>query len=43
VLDQAWASTIATSPPLAALTPKLHDLTYTIVERLDYANAWLEA
>ena len=43
VLDQAWASTIATSPPLAALSPKLHDLTYTIVERLDYTSAWLEA
>jgi peptide/nickel transport system substrate-binding protein len=42
VLDQAWASTIATSSPLAALTPKLHDLKYTQVEMLDYSGAWLE-
>jgi peptide/nickel transport system substrate-binding protein len=43
VLDQAWASTIATSPPLAAVTPRLHDVTYTMVERLDYSGAWLDA
>jgi peptide/nickel transport system substrate-binding protein len=43
VLDEAWASTIATSPPLAAISPKLHDLMYTIVERLDYTGAWLDA
>jgi peptide/nickel transport system substrate-binding protein len=43
VLDQAWASQIATQTPLAGMTPKVHDLKYTLVEMLDYRDAWLEA
>lgn len=43
VLDQAWAGAIATSPPLVAMTPRLHDLKYTQLEMLDYRDAWLEA
>jgi peptide/nickel transport system substrate-binding protein len=43
VLDQAWASTIATSLALAANSPKVHGLKYTLVEMLDYSGAWLDA
>lgn len=42
-LDQAWATQLATQTPLAAMTPKVHDLTYTLVEMLDYRDVWLEA
>jgi peptide/nickel transport system substrate-binding protein len=43
VLDQAWASTVATSAPLAAFIPRLHGLKYTLLEMLDYSEAWLDA
>jgi peptide/nickel transport system substrate-binding protein len=42
-LDQAWATQVATQTPLAAMTPKVHDLKYTLVEMLDYRDVWLDA
>jgi len=42
ILDQAFAGQIATQTPLAAMTPKVHDLKYTIVEMLDYRDVWLD-
>jgi peptide/nickel transport system substrate-binding protein len=43
VLDEAWAGAVATSPPIVATTPRVHDLKYTQLEVLDYRAAWLEA
>jgi peptide/nickel transport system substrate-binding protein len=42
VLDQAWAGQIATSPPLAAMSPGLHGPKYTQTEMLDYRDVWLD-
>ena len=42
VLDQAWAGAVATSPPLAASTTRVHDLKYTQLEMLDYRDTWLD-
>jgi peptide/nickel transport system substrate-binding protein len=43
ILDQAFATQIATQTPLAVMSPKVHDLKYTLVEMLDYRDVWLES
>jgi peptide/nickel transport system substrate-binding protein len=43
ILDQAWATQIATQTPLAVTSQKTHDLKYTLVEMLDYRDVWLES
>jgi peptide/nickel transport system substrate-binding protein len=42
VLDQAWATQVATQTPLAALPTKVHDVKYNQVEWLDYRDVWLD-
>jgi hypothetical protein len=43
VLDQAWAGVVATSPPMALTSARVHGLKYSQLEILDYRETSLDA
>ena len=42
VLDQAWASAVATSPPTFVMAPRVNGLELTQLEMLDYTNVSID-